>query len=45
MFIEHKILKIKKTEKITNLGLIPIRWAITKVEDDAFIIDCATIKN
>lgn len=53
MFIEHKILKIKKTEKITtssieeqiaNLGLTPLRWAITRVEDDSYIIDCATIK-
>ena len=31
-------------EQIANLGLTPLRWAITRVEDDSYIIDCATIK-
>lgn len=53
MFIEHKILKIKKIKKtntnyieeqIKQIGLIPLRWAITKIDDNFFTIDCAIIK-
>ena len=53
MFIEHKILKIKKIrkpntnyieEQINQLGFIPLRWAITKIDNNFFTIDCAVIK-
>lgn len=54
MKIEHKTLKIKKTNKIStdyienclhNLGFQPLRWAITKVEADFYTVDCAVILN
>ena len=50
MNINSKLIKIKKTTSVTSeqiemalnkLGIIPLRWAIVKTEDDKLTISVA----